>query len=242
MWRLADMDGAIGLVRECLSSGDAAKLEIVLDSAIGPIRRLIEESCDIIDVEGYRASGDHIRSIVSQRMEQSRLARRSGEMDDDELLQAFREMCAEATREVSFALLRRDVIRPKADAGDRLADELRIKSLLVSCDYSRLGWMWVEKVMTPEMRLRIPKSHYHAVRHELYYICVAEAVKLHRAIELGNFSYHDVQRTIGRIRETSMEFIAEGRIPKFKAKALGRSRPLFQKFRPRSRREDGGGA
>jgi hypothetical protein len=233
------MDGAIGLVREYLSGGDAAKLEVISESAVGPIRRLIEESCDIIDEESYRAGGDHVRSIVSQRMEQSRLARRSGEMGDDELLQAFQEMCAEVTREVSFALLRRDVIRPKADAGDRLADELRIKSLLVSCEYSKLGWMWVERVMAPEMRLRIPKSHYHAVRHELYYICVAEAVKLHRAIELGNFSYRDVQRATDKIREMSMEFIAEGRIPKFKAKAMGRSRPLFQRFRPRSRMEGG---
>ena len=234
------MNGALDLVREYLSGGDAGKLEIVSESAIGPIRRLIEESCDIIDEESYGLSRDHIRSIVSQRMEQSRLVRRSGEMSDDELLQAFQEMCAEATREVSFALLRRDVIRPKPDAGDRLADELRIKSLLVSCDYSRLGWMWVERAMTPEMRLRIPKSHYHATRHELYYICVTEAVRLHRAIELNNFSYRDVQRTVDRIRERAMEFIAEGRIPKFKAKAMGRSRPLFQKFRPRSRKEGDG--
>jgi hypothetical protein len=233
------MDGAINLVREYLSGGDAAKLEVVSESAVGPIRRLIEDSCDIIDEDGYRAAGDHVRSIVSQRMEQSRLARRSGEMDDDELLQAFQEMCAEVTREVSFALLRRDMIRPRADAGDRLADELRIKSLLVSCEYSKLGWMWVERAMSPEMRLRIPKSHYHAVRHELYYICVAEAVKLHRAIELGNFSYHDVQRAIDRIRDTSIGFIADGRIPKFKAKAMGRSRPLFQRLRPRSRTEGG---
>lgn len=227
------MKDAIGLVREYLA-GEANKLDTISESAVGPIRRLIEESCDIVDKESYELSRNHIRSIVSQRMEQSRLARRSAEMDDDQLLQQFQEMCAEVTREVSFAMLRRDVIRPKPDVGDRLADELRVKSLLVACDYSKLGWMWVERVMTPEMRLEIPRDQYHAVRHELYYICVAEAVRMHRAIELNNFSYHETQRAIDKVRDKARQCISEGRIPKFKARPMGRSRPLFQKVRFRA--------
>lgn len=227
---------AISLVREHLIDGGAS-LDIISESAVVPIRRLIEASCDIIDQDSYELSGDHIRSIVLQRMGQSRLAIRSAEMDDEELSQAFQEMCAEATREVSFAMLRRDVIRPKPDVGDRLADELRIKSLLVSCDYSKLGWLWAERVMTPEMRLEIPQDHYHAVRHELYYICATEAVRMHRAIELNNFSYHEAQRTVEKIREKARQCIMDGRIPKFKGKAMGRSRPLFQRIRERTCRE-----
>jgi len=230
---------AIELVREYLAVGDPGRLNTIAESAVVPIRRLIEASCDIIDEESYQSSRDHIKSIVSQRMEQSRLARRSVEMGDEELLQAFQEMCAEATREVSFAMLRRDVIRPKPDVGDRLADELRIKSLLVSCDYSRLGWLWVERVMTPEMRLSIPQDHYHAVRHELYYICVTEAVRMHRAIELNNFSYREAQRTVEKIREKANQCVSEGRIPKFKGKVIGRSRPLFRRVRERLRKEEG---
>jgi len=233
---------AINLVREYLAGGDVASLDIISESAVAPIRRLIEASCDIIDRESYESGGDHIRSIVSQRMGQSRLAHRFTEMDDDELSQVFQEMCAEATREVSFAMLRRDIIRPKPDVGDRLADELRIKSLLVSCDYSKLGWLWVERVMTQEMRLAIPQDHYHAVRHELYYICVTEAVRMHRAIELNNFSYREAQRTVEKIRERAGQCVAEGRIPKFKGRVIGRSRPLFQRVRERARKKEGTGA
>ena len=225
--------GAIDLVRQHLRSHDADGLEVISESAVGPIMRLIEASCEIIDTDAYMSGRDHIKSVVSQRLEQSKLVLRMDGMDDDELAQAFQEMCAEVTREVSFALLRRDVIRPRPDAGDKLADELHIKNLLVSCDYSRLGWAWVERVLTPRLRLEIPTDHYHAVRHELYYICVAEAVRMHRAIELGNFNYRNVRHAVDKIRDKAMRCISEGRIPQFQAKTMGKSRPLFQRIRPR---------
>ncbi len=223
---------AIDLVRQYLRSRDADGLEVISESAVGPIMRLIEASCEIIDDGAYSSGRDHIKSVVSQRMEQSKLAPRMEGMDDEELAQAFQEMCAEVTREVSFALLRRDVIRPRQN-GDKLADELHIKNLLVSCDYSKLGWAWVEMVLTPEARLGIPPDHYHAVRHELYYICVAEAIRMHRAIELGNFSYRSVRHAVDKIRDKAMRCISEGRIPQFQAKTMGKSRPLFQRVRQR---------
>lgn len=227
------MQDAIEIVREYLSSGDIAQLELVAESAVGPIKRLIEASCEIVDCPGYESSRDHIKSIVSQRMAQSRLAVRAENMSDEELTQVFQDMRAEATREVSFALLRRDIIRPKSNGQDKLADELRIKSLLVSCDYAKLGWMWVERIVTPEMRLAVP-DYYHAVRHELYYICVAEAVRMHRAIELNNFSYRNVCRVLDKIREKARECIGEGRVPQFKARSvMGRSRPLFRRVHAR---------
>jgi len=121
---------AIDLVRQYLRSRDADGLKVISESAVGPIMRLIEASCEIIDTDAYLSGQDHIKSVVSQRLEQSNLAPRMEGMDDEELAQAFQEMCAEVTREVSFALLRRDVIRPLPDAGDKLADELHIKNLL----------------------------------------------------------------------------------------------------------------
>jgi hypothetical protein len=234
--------GAICLVRQHLrvyrDKQDNDSLDLIAESSVGPVKRLIEASCDIIDADAYDSACNHIKSVVSQRMVQSRLAFRMDNMDDDELTQAFQEMCAEVTREVSFALLRRDVIRPKSDVEDKLASELYIKNLLVSCDYSKLGWMWAENVLTAEMRAGIPSDHYHAIRHELYYICVAEAVRMHRAIELGNFEYRKVRYAIEKIRSKAQQCISEGRIPQFQAKTLGKSRPLFQRVRIRHKAKE----
>lgn len=215
----------ISLVRGYLSGAGDGQLETIAESAVAPICQLIESSCEIADADGYAESRGHIESIVSQRMEQSRLARRAEHMDDDALRQVFQEICSEATREVSFAMLCRGIIRPISD--DRLADELRVKSMLVSCEYSRLGWMWVERILTPEIRVRIPQEYFHAVRHELYYICVAEAVRLHRLLEINKFNYRLFHRTLDKVRDGAQKIIADGRVPQLRT-VMGKSRPIFR--------------
>jgi hypothetical protein len=228
-------DDALILVRRYIASGAATDLEVVAASAVAPVCAIIEASCDVIDRSGYAMVREHVVSVVSQRLQQSHIAERIGTLSDADVTRAFQEMCAAVTREVSFALLRREVIRPKPDSGNKLADELRVKKLLVSCEYSTIGWMWVERILTSDLRAQIPQDHYHAVRHELYYICVVEAVRMHRALELNNFSYRNVHRVLDKIAAKARECIANGCVPQFKKSTLmGKSRPLFQRIRTRS--------
>ena len=216
---------AVTKLREFLSNGDASSLEVVGRSSVNPICQIIERSCDILDHNGYEEAKENIKSIVIQRIQQSRLVFREGSMDDEALMRVCQELCTEATREMSFSMLRRGIIRPKVVDGDRLADELRIKSMLVSCEYDKFAWMLVEDILSPEVQEIIPKEHYQHVRHELYYISAVEAVRLHRKVEMSTFRYGDIWHIKRKLVDKTKECLKEKRTPQFKVRtAMSKSR------------------
>ena len=217
---------AVTKLREFLFNGDASSLEVVGRSSVNPICQIIERSCEILDRSGYEEAKGNIKSIVVQRIRQSRLVFREGGLDDAALTRVCQELCTETTREISFSMLRRGIIRPKAVEGGRLADELRIKSMLVSCEYDKFAWMLVEDILSPAVQALIPQEHYQHVRHELYYISAVEAVRLHRKVEMSTFRYGDIWHVKRKLADKTKECLREKRTPQFKVRtAMSKSRP-----------------